>query len=163
MLETWNALPRNEIFSREDMTDPILLLKNLKNVPAKTDRKLIFNLITCPVDTGSDELVGYWAECAMEIIRGRQVERPYFYEETLADCELQYHAYDIYHQLLRRIGIEDDCLEEKARLIEKINEFLKEDKKNFLKRCRICGKEMGIRERYSICDRCRKKGYGRFW
>lgn len=179
MLETWNNLPKDELFSREDMTDALKLYRSLFGIdsngkrnsrkngfrtpsPWSTDKKMLYNLITCPVDTGNDDLVFYWAECAANILRSAPVRKPYFSESSLEECELQYHAYDIYHQLLRRIGIEDDCIEEKTALIEKINEFLQEDKTQFLKKCRICGREMRIGEKYNICTKCYMKGFGNF-
>lgn len=164
MLEIWNHLPPNDLFSREDMTEPLFLLKHLRRIPPKTPRQLIFDMITCPVDTGDDDLVDYWASIAMRVFKDQPISRPSFPTESLEDCEFFYHAYDVYHQVLRRIGIEDDCQEEKELLIDKINEFLKSEKTEFLKRCRICGREMSIGETGSVCERCYKRGLARrYW
>lgn len=159
MLEYWNALPKNDLFLREDMSDALKLLNSLGHIPKDTDKALLYTLISCPVDVKNPSLVQYWASACSRILRNENIFRPYFPESTLEECELKYRAYDIYHQLLRRIGIEDDCLEEKEKLSAKINEFLKQEKSDFLKRCRICGREMSMNSRFSICDVCYKRHY----
>jgi len=159
MLEYWDSLPKNDLFSREDMSDSRKLLGKMGSVPRDTDKGLVYTLITCPIDVKNNDLVAYWANCCQRIMHGENVFRPFFPEDTLEDCELKYHAYDVYHQLLRRIGVEDDCVLEKEALSEKINEFLKTEKTGFLKRCRICGKEMSIYDRFNICEDCFEKSY----
>ncbi len=154
MLKQWDNLPKNELFVREDMHDAEFLLKKLDKIPPDTTKAMIYALITCPIDVKNDKLVAYWKASCQHILSGEPVERPEFRETTLESCELQYHAYDVYHQLLRRIGVEDDCVEEKTRLSEKINKLLRQRKTAFLKRCRICGRELGINDKYSICDKC---------
>lgn len=163
MLKQWDQLPANELFCREDMREAEQLLNKLGKVPVGTDKHLIYTLITCPIDVKNDTLVSYWRECCQKIFRGQTIPRPYFEENTLEHCELQYHAYDVYHQLLRRIGIEDDCLLEKDILSQRINGFLKQKKLSFLKRCRICGREMRIQDKYSICDNCFNRQTAEDW
>lgn len=157
MLNCWDTLPKNDLFMREDMRDAEFLLAKLGKLPDSIPKTQIFEFITCPLDIKKSELVEYWRQCCMHILYGENVLKPYFPEDSLENCELQYHAYDIYHQLLRRIGLEDDCMQEKIELSEKINEFLKQEKSHFLKRCKICGKEMSIYDRFSICDECYAK------
>jgi len=159
MLEYWDALPKNDFFTREDMSDARKLLGRIGSIPRDTDKGLVYTLITCPIDVKNTDLVAYWANCCQRIMHGENVFRPFFPEDTLEDCELKYHAYDVYHQLLRRIGVEDDCVPEKEALSEKINEFLKTEKSGFLKRCRICGREMSIYDRFNICEDCFEKSY----
>lgn len=154
MLNFWDTLPKNDLFIREDMRDAEFLLGKLGKLPKDVSKAQIFDFITCPLGIKKSELVEYWRECCLRILWGQRILKPYFPEDNLEHCELKYHAYDIYHQLLRRIGVEDDCMAEKDRLSERINAFLKEEKSSFLKHCRICGKEMSIYDRFSICDEC---------
>ena len=159
MLKQWDSLPGNDLFARANMKEAELLLAALGKTPKNVTKAYLYSLITCPVDTRSEKLVDYWKECVERILEGTTPPKPYFPEETLEECEIQYHAYDIYHQLMRRVGIEDDCMPEKEALSEKINEFLKNEKGGFLGRCRICGKELPVQGRYTICDDCAAKGY----
>lgn len=155
LLKTWQHMERSKGFLREDMHDAQILLKCLKGLRAlETERELVFDLITCPVDTRTEELVTYWAECARAILRKKRIPAPYFGTETLQDCELQYKAYDIRHQLLRRVGIPDDCTAERSAICERIAELMRENKDQYIRRCRVCGRELPIGSQFNICEDC---------
>ena len=154
LLLAWDQMPKAESFVRESMQDARILLRNLHRRITPENRELVYDLITCPVDTRSEELIVYWARCAGAILKNRHVPEPWFGEETLQDCELQYKAYDIRHQLLRRIGLEDDCAAQRAAICERIAELMREDKEMYIRRCRACGKELPIGTVYNFCDRC---------
>ena len=155
LLKTWQRMEKSREFTREDMHDAQILLKRLKGMRAlETERELVFDLITCPVDTRTEELVQYWTECARAILRKKRIPLPYFGTETLLDCELQYKAYDIHHQLLRRIGLPDDCTAERSEICERIAELMRESKEQYIRRCRVCGRELPIGTVFNICERC---------
>ena len=155
LLKTWQQMERRSEFTREDMRDALILLRCLKGMRAlETERELVFDLITCPVDTRTEELVSYWAECARAILRKKKVPLPYFGTETLLECELQYKAYDIHHQLLRRIGVPDDCTAERSAICERIAALMKENKSQYIRRCRVCGKELPIGSMFNYCEDC---------
>ena len=155
LLRTWKGMERSREFVREDVQDALILLRAIRDLKeVETEKELIFDLITCPVDTKTVELVNYWAQCATAIIRKKRIPMPYFGTETLADCELQYKAYDIHHQLLRRIGVPDDCTEERSAICQRIAELMKEDKQDYIRRCKGCGKELPIGTVFNYCERC---------
>ncbi len=154
LLLAWDKMPREKEFVRENMREARILLQHVKNRITDENRELVYDLITCPVDTRSPELIVYWARCASAILRNRHVPEPYFGEETLQDCELQYKAYDIRHQLLRRIGIEDDCTAARRAVCDRIAELMREGKEQYIRRCSSCGKELSIGAMFNCCDRC---------
>ena len=83
--------------------------------------------------------------------------------DTLEDCELRYKQLDVRHQLLRRIGIEEDRMEEKLELSRRINEFLEQDKDRYLRHCSRCGRILPATSSYGLCDRCfRALSYRRY-
>ena len=154
LLLAWDKMPRAGDFVRENMQDARILLQAIKNRITAENRELVFDLITCPVDTRSVELIVYWAKCAGAILANKHVPEPYFGDETLQDCELRYKAYDIRHQLLRRIGIEDDCTEERRAICRRIDELMRAGKEQYIRRCSVCGKELPIGSLFNTCDRC---------
>ena len=113
-----------------------------------------YQLITCPVDTRSSELVEYWGDCCEAIVAGRTPPTPYFGDESLETCEKQYRAFDIRHQLLRRVGIEEPHLVEKEALIQKINWFLLTEKKSYIRKCSCCGCKLPFNHPYGMCEEC---------
>ena len=155
LLLVWDKMPRNSEFVRESMQDARILLKHMRKNISPGNRELVYDLITCPVDTRSEELIVYWTRCADAILKNKRVPNPYFGDETLQDCELQYKAYDIRHQLLRRIGLEDDCTAQRKAICERIAELMKVSKDQYIRRCRSCGKELPIGAVFNYCDRCR--------
>jgi ATP-dependent RNA helicase SUPV3L1/SUV3 len=158
LLRQWDELPEDELYQRTDMSGAEKLLAVLGKNAASFPRTLLFDLITCPVDERNDELISYWLSCCMSIAAGETVPKPSYPETSLSLCELKYQAYDVYHQLLRRIGIEDDCLADKERLCGKINAFLVHEKKDFLRKCRICGREIPVSSKFGVCDSCFRRG-----
>lgn len=154
LLKAWQSMPERKEFLREDMREPMSLLRMLKN-EQNADRELLFDLITCPVDSRNDELLHYWARCARAILHGRRVPKPDFETETLAGCELQYKAYDVHHQLLRRIGRPDDCSKERSAICERIAELMLESKAPYIRRCKRCNRELPIGTIWNYCDRCK--------
>lgn len=155
LFEEWAKLPVAPGYAREDMSEAALLYGVLgSSFARKLDRKLLYDLITCPVDVKNEKLVLYWLECCIAIGFDAVPEEPGFETDSLAGCELQYKAYDVRHQLLRRIGIEEPCIEEKNELCEKINQLLLEDKSEFSRKCSRCGRPLPVTFPYGICDRC---------
>ena len=154
LFRVWQGLNRQPGFVREDMKDALILYGQIQKQVKKANRDLIYDLITCPVDTRSTELVGYWAACALAILKNRAIPQPYFGTESLQACELQYRAYDIHHQLLRRIGREDDCTRERQEICEKIARFMAASKDQYIRRCRVCGRELPIGYAFNTCEHC---------
>lgn len=154
LLKTWQALPGSGAFLREDMSEALTLLSRLRDFSVEEQKELCFELITCPVDTRNDELVRYWADCARAILRGRKIPYPPFGTKTLLDCELQYKAFDIHHQLLRRIGRPDDCSAQRRAICERIAELMRQSKEEYIRHCRVCGKELPLGSVSNLCDAC---------
>jgi len=159
LMRIWQNLPESKSFLREDMKEAIILFSVLKPL-LKDDknRELVFDLITCPVDTGNRELVRYWFDCTRAILKNKKsIPKPPFGTETLMDCELQYKAYDIYHQLHMRIGKEDDTSSEKDNICQRIKELMQQDKSSYIRKCKICGRELPLGAHFDICESCYKQ------
>ena len=154
LLKTWQNLKKSRLFIREDMQDALILLSNIKKLVRRNNRELVFELITCPVDTSSLELVSYWTQCATAIIHDKNVPEPYFGVGSLQACELQYRAWDIHHQLLRRIGREEDNTEDREYICKMIAHYMKQNKDQYIRRCKRCGKVLEIGYTFGICEDC---------
>ena len=66
-------------------------------------------------------------------------------------------------QLLRRIGVEEDRMDEKEELCRLINRFLQEDRSLYLRRCSRCGAKLDVTYPYGVCEKCfrRERAYRR--
>ena len=73
-------------------------------------------------------------------------------EERLSTYDEQYITYKMDGCI--QIGIEEDRMDEKLELCRAINKFLKENKDEYLRRCRQCGRKLPATHPYGVCDRC---------
>jgi len=186
LLTEWQNLEVVPGFKRTDMSEAISLLDMLEeertrfrakgyigykgeyvgfgseslnlNLLDISEKELIYRLITCPVDTKDNDIVKYWLRSALSILDSEMPRMPYFDTHDLEGCEKQYKALDVRHQILRQIGIEEDSMEEKMILCDKINKLLLKNKRDYLKRCRICSKVIPSTYQYGICEKCYKTG-----
>lgn len=157
LLDGWNALAREMPLLRKKMIDARLMLDRIVRFTEGVPKTLQYQLLTCPVDAGSEALLDYWAECCRVIIANEEVPLPDFGDYSLETCELQYKAYDIRHQLLRRIGVEEPHLQEKTELIERINLFLSQGKGKYANKCSRCGKVLPFNYQFGMCKKCYDK------
>ena len=158
LLNAWNNLPRNPNFSRADMTNALYLYKVLMGQIQSEDKRLVYRLITCPVDCKSEALVSYWLNCSISILKGEDLPEPYSGDGTLEACENRYRELDIRHQLLRQIDVEEDRMAEKTELCRKINKYLEKNKDSYLRRCRSCGRVLPPTHPFGLCDTCYYQG-----
>ena len=153
LLEGWRTRPGNRAFRRENMEEAEFLYKTLGREYPKDSIRLIYGLITCSVDIKNGELVGYWKRCAESIIGGRVIPEPQFDWDDLEGCELQYRAYDVYHQLVSYTGQTDRSVEVKEKICELIKELMKE-KGELQRKCSRCGRPLPAGYPFGICERC---------
>ena len=162
LFEEWTFSPSgSKLAVKEDIKDIENLYRMLEPyLPEGADRKLIYSLITCPVDYTNKELAEYWLKCSIIVLKGKpeEVPKPDFGEKTLEECERQYKGYDCYNQVLRRIGVEAGCYDERERLSRKINALLVQDIKDYRLKCTDCGKIMKFTETATgkLCKKCKQ-------
>lgn len=154
LLRAWQSLPGNRSFKREDMSSALSLYGMLGGTVGDENKELVFDLITCPLDADNRELALYWLTCARCILRGRRIPNPHFDIETLLGCEQQYKAWDINHQLKMRIGIQDDTLGQREEICRRIKELMAEDKNEYIRRCKQCGRELPPGYTFNLCEAC---------
>ena len=63
-----------------------------------------------------------------------------------------------YPTMISRIGIPDDCTAERSAICDRIAELMKENKSQYIRRCRSCGKELPIGAMFNYCEDCYTRG-----
>jgi len=168
LFDEWKFSPSGSSLAvKEDIKDMEKLYNMLRPyIKPEADRKMLFSMITCPVDYNNADIGLYWVRCAAAVLNGHpeQVEKPDFPENSLEDCEKLYKAYDCYNQVLRRIGLDAGCNEERERICRKINEYLQKDIKDYRLRCLRCGRIIKFTESSQgrFCKKCRSLRPDRF-
>lgn len=157
LLRQWTLIPAEEGYLRQDVSEAIQLASLMSSEHLK-NKRLAYSIITCPVNIKDNKQISYWYNNALRIFRKEPLIKPVIYTETLEDCELSYHLLDIYHQLSRRLGIEEDTSEERIRICKCINKFLMEKQKH-IRHCRNCGRKLPPNFRFNICEECYSRPY----
>ena len=154
LLKAWQSLPGNRSFKREDMSSELSLYGMLGSSIGDDKKELVFDLITCPIDSDDRELALYWLSCTRCILRKKRIPDPHFDIDTLLGCEKQYKAWDINHQLKMRIGIQDDNFGQREEICQRIKELMAADKNEYIRRCNQCGRELPPGYLYNLCEGC---------
>ena len=155
LLKAWQDIPEHDREIRTDLSDCLILLHRVdESWTRKISKELLYDLISCPVDTASLDLITYWRDCFRAVVKDKELPYPRFDLSTLEGCEIQYRAYDIRSQMQHRIGVEEYHMEEKRSLAAKINGFLAGDKQDYERKCAVCGKKLAFNWPYRVCDAC---------
>lgn len=163
LLKEWSLLPRSDLFERASVANEMELLAYYRaNISKKdADKKFVYSLISCPVNTDNQQLIMYWLTCCQHIVESEKLTAPCFPQNSLQDCEVAYKAFDIYHQMSRRAGGEVNCLYEKGQISAKISSFLKAKKKG--RTCSRCGKGLPYNYPHGICQKCYNRSRQYSW
>ncbi|MDE7198083.1 MAG: hypothetical protein K2O15_04275 [Lachnospiraceae bacterium] len=163
IIEAWEKTgnpPMYDKISMKESVDKYRYLRDYKKkIPYMGDRKLVLTLITCPFDVKDKEVLRLWL---------RYCERPEKQQNcpmlpkdfSLEGLESYYKQLDLYTQFSARMDWVIDKNEVAANrewAQHEIGELLKDDKGQFEKKCRICGRPLVWNAAYPICDRCYRR------
>ena len=121
--------PMYDKISMKESIDKYRYLRDYKKkLSCMEDRKLVLTLITCPFDVKDREVLRLWLRYCED--PEKQQDCPMLPRDfSLEGLESYYKQLDLYTQ----------------------------DKGQFEKRCRICGRPLVWNSDYPICDRCYRK------
>ena len=152
--------PLYDKISMKESVDKYQYLRDYrKKISYMEDRKLVLTVITCPFDVKDREVLRLWL---------RYCENPEKHQNcpmlprdfSLEGLESYYKQLDLYTQFSARMAWDIDKEEVAANrewAQHEIGELLKEDKGQFEKKCRVCGRPLIWNAPYPICDRCYRK------
>ncbi len=164
IIEVWENAGGTKLYDKISMAESVKKYRYLKNYPkargCMKDKKLLLSLITCPFDIGDKEVVQLW----LSYCENPETERDcpaYPDEESLEKLESYYKKLDLYSQFAGRMSwVTDrealDAGREEAQ--RAIGRLLQEDKKQFEKKCQLCGKTLPWDYPYRICEDCFMEG-----
>lgn len=163
VIAAWEKTRDLPMYDKISMAESINKYKYLKNyrkkIPYMNDRKLVLTLITCPFDVKDRDVLQLWLHYCEK--PEKQRECPMLPRDfSLEGLESYYKQLDLYTQFSARMAWVIDKEEVAANrewAQHEIGEMLKEDKGQFEKRCRICGRPLMWDYAYPVCERC----YGR--
>lgn len=164
IIEAWEKTKNPPMYDKISMAESVNKYKYLRNyrrkLPYMDDRKLVLSLITCPFDVKDREVVRLWLRYCEN--PEKQRECPMLPRDfTLEGLESYYKQLDLYTQFSARMNWVIDREEVSANrewAQHEIGALLKEDKGQFEKKCRICGRPLAWDYAYSVCEPCFRRG-----
>ncbi|MCM1040633.1 MAG: helicase [Ruminococcus sp.] len=160
IIEIWENAGETEFYDKISMAESVKKYRYLRNYKlaqeCMKDKKLLLSLITCPFDVGDKEVVKLWLVYC-ENPTALQECPPYPLDSSLAQLETYYKKLDLYSQFAGRMNweVDRDVLDANREAAQHaIGLLLKEDKKQFEKKCRVCGKVLAWDYPYQICEDC---------
>ena len=156
-LEEWESLFPEPDVIRERMDAPLYLLGRLAGEYGSFSTRELFQLVSCPFSVDDRRLVGYWHRCCDALLNSFDLPDPYFGEEDLEACEVQYRAHEIRCRLSETFGLYDGFEEERQQLCVKINRLLAESKNVYILRCRKCGRRLPVTHDGLLCEDCQQE------
>ena len=160
LLSAWSKIPLQKGITRTDMTDALFLYSLIKPYRTRFDRKTLYQLIRCPFDVGKMKLVNFWKDCVRCAAFQLPLPEPEAGEDSLEECETRYRQMDILHHIASAMHMEDNRIDEKMQLSERINRLIAEDIVKYERRCAICESVIPAVQKSKFCKTCRKSLHG---
>ena len=163
IIEAWEKTgnpPMYDKISMKESVDKYRYLRDYrKKITYMDDRKLVLSLITCPFDVKDRDVLKLWLRYCEN--PEKQQNCPMLPKDfSLEGLESYYKQLDLYTQFAARMDWVVDKEEVAANrewAQHEIGELLKDDKGQFERKCRICGRPLAWNAAYPICDRCYRK------
>ena len=124
----------------------------------------LYGFLHLPFSKNEQALTRQWEDTMYAIIQGTPLPEPPFKERSLEDLELAYKALGLHLLFLYRLGERTEAIYwERLReeMSDKVQDKLKTDIKNFVKKCKNCGKNLAWDHSFPTCDACHSAKYRR--
>ncbi|MBP3476373.1 MAG: hypothetical protein J6K48_08670 [Lachnospiraceae bacterium] len=169
IIEAWEKTRNLPMYDKISMAESIKKYRYLRNYRKKLsymdDRKFVLSLITCPFDVKDREVLKLWLKYCEN--PEQQRDCPMLpYDFSLEGLESYYKQLDLYTQFSGRMNWvidREEVASNREWAQHEIGELLKEDKGQFEKRCRGCGKALPWDYAYPVCEHCFHSGRGKTW
>lgn len=170
ILKIWHSVEPSEPFEKVSIEETLFLYdqayKNKEYIEGFYDKRVLYKMITCPVDIKDPYVVEQWLDYCM--CYTADVSLPYPILELCGPSGIQryetyYKELDLYYQFSHRLGkiIDEEWLaQERDRTEGRIMQYLGRGKKAYIATCRRCGRLLPVGSSYRMCDRCREHRNG---
>lgn len=163
IIEAWEKTGNPPMYDKISMKESVDKYRHLRDYRRKlscmADRKLVLALITCPFDVKDREVLRLWLRYCEK--PEKQQDCPMLPKDfSLEGLESYYKQLDLYTQFASRMAWvidKDEVAANREWAQHEIGELLKEDKGQFEKKCRSCGKPLMWNSAYPICERCYRR------
>lgn len=164
VLKIWKSVEPAPPFEKISI-DAMLFLyerayKERKKIDGFEDKHLLYRMLTCSIDIKNHDIVDLWLHYCKTYTADIQLTFPttdMCSDKGLMEYETYYRMLDLYHQFSMRLGKETDVerlAEAREKTETKIMWYLSGNKRDYISKCKYCGRPLPLGHEYRICDRC---------
>lgn len=168
ILKVWKSVEPSPPFEKVSIDEMLFLYerayKERKDIDGFEDKRTLYRMLTCSIDIKNRDIVELWLYYCETYTADVSVHFPALSmctDKGLMKYETFYKMLDLYHQFSTRLGKEMD-VERLAREREKtedtIMRYLVGNKKDYIQKCKYCGKPLPFGFGFTVCDECRNSG-----
>ncbi|CAM3735369.1 helicase-related protein [Mesobacillus zeae] len=126
-------------------------------IEARIPMRELYGFLHIPFDAKESILVQQWLDTMHSIVFEYEIPEPVIRKRTLEDLERSYKSIGLHLLFLYRLDRRTEAVYwERIRsgLTEDVHEHLKNEVKNYQKKCKRCGKKLSDEAKFPICDSC---------
>lgn len=165
ILKIWKSVETSVPFEKISIDDILFLYerayKDRKEIDGFEDKHTLYRMLTCSIDVKNKDIVSLWLYYCKTYSADVSLTFPALTmcsDDGLVKYETYYKMLDLYHQFSTRLGknLDGERLEEaREKTEEHIMRYLARGKKDYIRKCRYCGKTLPVGYEKRVCDRCR--------
>jgi ATP-dependent RNA helicase SUPV3L1/SUV3 len=170
IMRIWRSEDPSYPFVKENIDEALYLYEQARKCKDQIDdfgnKHTLYKMITCPIDIKDKQVVSLWLEYCKTYTADVSLEKPELWNVRgggIQQYETYYKQLDLYYQFSNRMQkvIDEEWLDIEREGTElKIMRYLTKGKRNYIARCRYCGKQLPMGSTHRVCDDCRQKKAG---
>ncbi len=166
LMSKWCEIRPKPGFENADLSIEIALAEELEK--ETSDKELVYRFVMIPFDEKNEVLKELWKDLFRDELSGRRGRALYYLpaapsgKEPLDALETRFKACDMLYHYIESSDMADPedlrtVLLRKNEISSQIMAELSRQKLS-MKKCKICGKELPFRYKFSVCEECFAKG-----
>jgi len=170
IMRIWRSEDPSYPFVKENIDEALYLYEQARKCKDQIDdfgnKHTLYKMITCPIDIKDKQVVSLWLEYCKTYTADVSLEKPDLWNVRgggIQQYETYYKQLDLYYQFSNRMQkvIDEEWLDIEREGTElRIMRYLTKGKRNYIARCRYCGKQLHLGDTHRLCDDCRQKKAG---
>lgn len=168
ILKVWKSVEPSPPFEKISIDEMLFLYerayKERKDIDGFEDKRTLYRMLTCSIDIKNRDIVELWLYYCETYTADVCLHFPALSmctDKGLMKYETFYKMLDLYHQFSTRLGKEMDTerlSREREKTEETIMRQLAKNKKDYIMKCKYCGKPLPFGYEFSVCEECHGGG-----
>lgn len=164
ILQIWKSVEPDPPFEKISIDEILFLYEKAyrarKEIDGFKDKHILYRMLTCSIDVRSPDIVDAWLNYCRTYTADVSLTFPamdWCHDTGLAKYETYYKLLDLYHQFSARMGKNIDVEQldwERERTEDTIMRYLVRDKRDYIQKCKYCGKTLPLGMQGRVCDQC---------